>query len=164
MNHCGHEHRRPRGDWERAGNAAEDFARRIVRDAQRFGERIAEHATEFARDVVRDFRRGPSFPTGPIADDVRGVLKEVRGLVAEVIDGVDELIGRVFHDVPPADTWARVVTSREVECAGCHRRIGAGEECHLHRKRDDREFRCLECGVPKTESTTETKTEPPPGA
>lgn len=160
-----HEHRHRRADWERAGSAAEDFAQRIARDAQRFGERIAEHATEFARDVAREFRRGPGFPTGPLADDVRGVLKDVRGLVADVIDGVDELIDRVFHDaLRPADTWARVVTNREVECVACHRKIGAGEECHLNRRRDVREFRCLECGVPKPEPKADPKTEPPAGA
>ena len=158
MNHCGPEHRDRRGDWERAGSAAEDFARRIARDAQRFGERVAEHATEFARDVAREWQRGPSFDARPIADDVRVVLKEVRGLVAEVIDGVDELIGRVFQPEPAAatDTWARVVTNRDVTCAACNRKIGAGEECHLHRMPVGREFRCVECGPPKSE--------PPPSA
>jgi hypothetical protein len=159
MNHCGPDHRQRRGDdWERAGSAAEDFARRIARDAQRFGERVAEHATEFARGVAREWRHGPSFDPRPIADDVRVVLKEVRGLVAEVIDGVDELIGRVFQPEPAATTgtWARVVTNRDVTCVACNRAIGAGEECHLHRMPDGREFRCLECGPPKAE--------PPPSA
>jgi hypothetical protein len=158
MTHCGHEHR-PRRDWDRAGNAAEDFARRIARDAQRFGERIAQHATEFTRDVAREFRHGPTFDTRPFADDIRGALKEVRGLVAEVIDGVDELIGRVFQPEPGStatDTWTRVVTSRDVGCVACNRKIGAGEECHLHRLPEGREFRCVECGPPKTE--------PPPSA
>jgi hypothetical protein len=58
MTHCGDEHRHRRGDWDRAGNAAEDFARRIVRDAQRFGERVAEHASGFAREVTREWRHG----------------------------------------------------------------------------------------------------------
>ena len=157
MNHCGPDHRHRRGDdWERAGNAAEDFARRIARDAQRFGERVAEHATEFARDVAREWRHGAGFDPKPIGEDVRGVLKEVRGLVADVIDGVDELIGRLFQETPAPDsapdTWTRVVTSREVDCVACGRRIGAGEECHLHRRRDGREFRCAECGPPKPET------------
>ena len=157
---CGHEHRhRHDDDWARAGSAAEDFARRIARDAQRFGERVAQHATEFARDVAREWRHGPSFDARPFADDIRGALKEVRGLVAEVIDGVDELIGRVFQPEPgteTTETWTRVVTSREVACVACNRRIGAGEECHLHRLPGSREFRCVECGP--------LKPEPPPSA
>jgi hypothetical protein len=150
MTHCGPEQRHRRTDWDRAGNAAEDFARRIARDAQRFGERVAEHATEFARDVAREWRHGAGFDPKPISEDVRSVLKEVRGLVADVIDGVDELIGRVFQPEAAGgpETWVRVVTSREVACAGCGRRIGAGEECHLHRSPGGRAFRCAECGPP----------------
>ncbi len=158
MNQCGHEHRHRHRDWDRAGGAAEEFARRIARDAQRFGERVAEHATEFARNVAREWRHGPTFDTRPIADEIRGALKEARELVAEVINGVDDLIGRVFQpeSTESDGVWARVVTSREVACVGCGRKIGAGEECHLHRNRDAREFRCAECGPPKTE--------PPPSA
>jgi hypothetical protein len=160
MTHCGHEHRQ-RDDRDRAGSAAEDFARRIARDAQRFGERVAEHATEFARNVTREWQHGPGFDTTPLANDVRGVLKEVRGLVADVIDGVDELIGRVFHGEPEdaEARWARVVTNREITCAACGRGIGAGEECHLLRGRDTRAFRCVQCGPPKP-----AETPPPPGA
>lgn len=158
MTHCGHEHSHRRREWDRAGHAAEDFARRIARDAQRFGERVAEHASGFARELAREWRHGPGYDTAPMAEDAKAVLKEVRGLVADVIDGVDELIGRVFQGGAPesAETWARVVTSREVDCVACGRHIGAGEECHLHRRPDGREFRCAECGPPKAE--------PPPSA
>jgi hypothetical protein len=151
MNNCGHEQRgHRRGD--RAADAAEDFARRIARDATRFGERVAEHATEFARDVAREWRHGAAFDPKPLGDDVRGVLKEVRGLVADVIDGVDELIGRVFQPEPAeSKEWVRVVTSREVDCAGCGRHVGAGEECHLQRTAGGRVFRCTECGPPAAE-------------
>ncbi len=151
MTHCGHEYRHRRTDWDRAGHAAEDFARRIARDAQRFGERVAEHASGFAREVAREWRHGPGYDTKPMAEDVKHVLKEVRGLVGDVIDGVDELIGRLFQDAPAetAETWARVVTSREVDCVACGRHIGAGEDCHLRRRRDGRDFRCAECGPPK---------------
>lgn len=154
--HCGHEHRHDRHDDARDGHAAEDFARRIARDAQRFGERIAEHAAEFARETAREFRHGRSLDPTLVADDVRGVLKDVRGLVTDVIDGVDELLARFFPpepadapaDAPAEDVWARVVTNREVPCVACGRAIGAGEECHLHRRRDGRDFRCAECGPP----------------
>jgi hypothetical protein len=156
MTHCGPEHHYRRRDWDRAGSAAEDFARRIARDAQRFGERVAEHATEFARNVRREWEHGPGFDTTPISKDVRGMLKEVRGLVADVIDGVDDLIGRVFHpEGEEAGRWAKVVTNHEVTCAGCGRAIGAGEECHLLRRRDTRAFRCAQCGPLQS-------SEPPP--
>src|SRR5262245_3267392 len=160
MTYCGGEHRHRRGDWDRTGNAAEEFARRIARDAQRFGERVAEHASGFARELRREWHHGPGFDTGPMAADVQGMLKEVRALVGEVIDGVDELIVRFFQggrgeaaDQP----WTRVVTNREVSCIACGRKIGPGEDCHLHRTAESREFRCTECGPPASEP-------PPAGA
>jgi hypothetical protein len=162
MTYCGDEHRHRRGDWDwdRAGNAAEEFARRIVRDAQRFGERVAEHASGFAREVSREWRHGPGgFDTKPMAADLQRMLREVRGLVGDVIDGVDQLIVRLFQDAKGETTdqpWTRVVTNREVACAACGRKIGPGEECHLRRRADAREFRCVECGPPAAE--------PPPSA
>lgn len=155
MTHCGHEQRRRGDDWD----AAEEFARRVARDAQRFGERVAQHATEFARNVAREWRHGPGFDTTPLATDVRGMLREVRALVSDVIDGVDDLIGRVFQGEgeEPA-RWVRVVTSRAVDCTACGRPIGAGEECHLRRRRDGRDFRCATCGPPPAAD------EPPPSA
>jgi hypothetical protein len=155
MTHCGDEHRH-RSD---AGQAAEEFARRIVRDAQRFGERVAEHASGFARKLEREWHHGPGFDTKPMAADLQGMLREVRGLVGEVVDGVDQLIVRLFQDargVRADEPWTRVVTSREVTCAACGKRIGAGDECHLRRRPDVREFRCVECGPPAAEQ--------PPGA
>jgi hypothetical protein len=148
MTHCSHDHRHGCGPRE-PGDATGEFAQRIARDAQRFGERVAEHASEFARNVAREWRHA-GFGTSRTADDVRGVLKDVRGLVADVIDGVDELLVRLVRP-EPADGWVRVVTSREVDCVGCRRRIGAGSECHLHRTREGREFRCAECGPPSDE-------------
>jgi hypothetical protein len=156
MTYCGPEYRHRDRDRDRAGSAAEDFARRIARDAQRFGERVAEHASEFARDVAREWRHGPGFDPKPIADDVRGVLREVRTLVAEVIEGADELLEKLFARPESPNAWVRVVTSREVDCTGCGRRIGAGEDCLLRRTPAGREFRCAECGPPKAE--------PSPGA
>ena len=161
MTYCGDEHRHRRGDWDRAGTAAEDFARRIVRDAQRFGERVAEHASGFAREVAREWKHGPGgFDTKPMATDLQGMLREVRGLVGDVIDGVDQLIVRLFQDTKGEandQPWTRVVTNREVTCAGCGRKIGPGEDCHLRRRADVREFRCAECGPPAAEP-------PPPNA
>jgi hypothetical protein len=155
--HCGEErwHRR---DRDHRGHAAEEFASRIARDAQRFGERVAEHASHFAREIAREWKHGPGYDTRPMADDVRGMLNEVRGLVTDVIGGVDELIVRLFQqpgDRPRDDapaTWARVVTNREATCGACGKKIGPGEDCHLRRGADVREFRCTDCGAPAAEA------------
>ena len=156
---CGHEHqdRRERSEWDDVGRAAEEFARRIARDASHFGERIAEHASAFARHVAREWREHERAGGDWTGGDVRAVLHEVRTIVTGVIDGVDELIERVFHpDSAPApqpdpasEGWVRVVTSRDATCGGCQRRIEPGEECHLHRTAAGREFRCAQCGPPR---------------
>ena len=165
--HCGEEHwRRHERGRDRSGHAAEEFAGRIARDAQRFGERVAEHASHFAREIAREWKHGPGYDTRPMADDVRGMLNEVRSLVSDVIGGVDELIVRMFQqpnarlgDDEPA-TWTRVVTNREATCGGCGRKIGPGEDCHLRRGTDIREFRCTDCGAP----TADAPPPPPPPA
>ena len=157
--HCGEEHwRRHERGRDRSGHAAEEFAGRIARDAQRFGERVAEHASHFAREIAREWKHGPGYDTRPMADDVRGMLSEVRSLVADVIGGVDELIVRIFqqpgdrpHEEGPA-TWARVVTNREATCGSCGKKIGPGEDCHLRRGTEVREFRCTDCGAPAAET------------
>jgi len=151
--HCGEEHWHRR-DRDRSGHPAEEFAQRIARDAQRFGERVAEHASHFAREIAREWKHGPGFDTKPMAADVRGMLNEVRGLVADVIGGVDDLIVRMFQNTNERtrdegpETWARVVTNREATCGSCGKKIGPGEDCHLRRGADFREFRCTDCGAP----------------
>src|SRR5438046_1828824 len=101
-----------------------DMVEHIVEDSVE----IARRSRGSARELAREWRHGPGYDTAPMAEDAKAVLKEVRGLVADVIDGVDELIGRVFQGGAPetAETWARVVTSREVDCVACGRHIGAG--------------------------------------
>ncbi len=150
MTHCGHDHGRQRSDWHDVGSAAEDFARRVARDASKFGERLAEHASAFAGNISREWRRHQRHGTEWRGDDVRAVLKEVRGILTDVVDGVDELIERFVRpsreSEPPEGAWTRVVTSREVTCGSCARPIGAGEECHLRRREGGREFRCIACG------------------
>src|SRR5215468_2725421 len=115
--------------WESMGRAAEEFARRVARDASRFAERIAEHASEFARDIARDrwrsrrdlrddLRRTAHRMAGA---DARRVFEDIRGVVSEVLDGVDELVARVFdgaaggeRDTGERDTgWVRVVHNRD---------------------------------------------------
>jgi len=161
MNYCGHDHarRERRTEWDDVGHAAEDLARNIARDAQRFAARVASHASDFGRDFAREWRRFErhGLDTTPLGDDVRAVLKEVQTFVTEVVDGVDGLIDRVMrHDPePPTEPWSRIVTTREVTCGGCGRRIGPGEECHLRRRRGGRDFRCATCGPP-----AEQKAEP----
>lgn len=152
MTHCHHDHHDDPRRRDDVGRAAEEFARRVARDASRFGERLAEHAGEFGRTLAREWRWHRRSGTPWSGDDVRVVLREVRGMLSDVVDGVDELVERIFGrerpaDEPPtSDAWVRVVTSREVTCAGCSRSIGAGEECHVRKQADGRAFRCLACG------------------
>ena len=152
MTHCHHDHREPDRDREDIGRAAEEFARRVARDASRFGERMAEHAGEFGRTFAREWRerRRPGTPWS--GEDVRVVLREVRGMLSDLVDGVDEVVERFFgrerrtEETVPPEEWVRVVTSREVTCAGCGRVVGAGEECHVRKGPEGRAFRCLACG------------------
>jgi len=152
MTHCHQDHHDHPREGSDVGRAAEEFARRVARDASRFGERLAEHAGEFGRNLAREWRGHRRAGTPWSGDDVRVVLREVRGMLSDIVDGVDELVERLFvrerptEDAPPAGTWVRVVTSREVTCAGCSRSIGAGEECHVQKAPEGRVFRCLACG------------------
>ena len=154
MTHCHHEHHahHERGERDDVARAAEDFARRVARDASRFGERLAEHAGDFGRTLARGWREHRRSGTAWTGDDVRVVLREVRGMLSDLVDGVDEVVERIFgveratEGPASTDTWVRVVTSREVPCAGCARPIGAGEECHVKKGPDGRAFRCLACG------------------
>ena len=113
-----------------------------------------EHATAFARTISREWRsHRPADAAGRTSgEDLRDVLKDVRTIVTEVIDGVDELIGRVFHGDADdaAGVWLRVVTSRDAACGACGRKIEPGEDCHLRRLPGGREFRCVTCGPPTT--------------
>src|SRR5262245_19827561 len=135
MTHCGFEGRAGRGDRDDVGRAAEEFARRVAHDASRFGERLAEHASIFARNLSREWRWHRRHGLDWSGDDVRAVLKDVRAILTDVVDGVDELIERIFggQPAPGPDVWIRVVTNREITCAGCGRAIAPGEECHLRR-------------------------------
>lgn len=148
-------HRNDESDWESIGRAAEDFARRVARDAGKFAQRMEEHAGEFAHDIARDWRhaqRGYRHACRHVADapEVRRVFEDIRTVVADVLDGVDELIGRVFTQPAAAapDDWTHLVVNRDVVCSGCAQTIAAGEEAHARHTGDGRAFRCRRCGVP----------------
>jgi len=150
----------PRGGrddvWEQVGRAAEDFARRVARDAGRFAERLQEHSSELAGDLSREWRRSRrrhhrhhdrARRCATSSDDVRRVFDDVRGLVADVLDGIDELITTVFQrggDEPAAE-WARVVSNREVDCGACGLMLAVGEEILTRRAATGIEYRCLAC-------------------
>ena len=148
MTSTAHDHHAGGPGWEHIGRVAEHFARRVARDARRFATHIEQHAGEFARDVARDWsaawqdldheRRGPTA-------DVRGMFDDVRKILADVIDGVDELIGGLFAG-SPGGTWTRVVSNRDASCVGCGAAIAAGAEAHVRRALAGTEFRCLACG------------------
>ena len=147
-----------RAGWDDVGRAAEHFARRIARDAGRFAERIEEHAGEFARDVSRDWRRArrhawhgcrQATPAG--APEVRRVFDDIRTVLADVLDGFDELIDQVFPEPERGGTssrpeWVQVVVNRAATCAACQASIAAGDEAYAHRGEQGTEFRCAPCG------------------
>jgi hypothetical protein len=145
--HCGHDHE-PRGGFDDLGRAAERFARRVARDASKFAERLSEHAGEFAHDAARDWRRwSRAADCGPTTGaDARRVFEDIRGVLNDLAEGVDELIERVFRE-PAETTWTRVVANRPATCGACAREVGAGEEIWVRRAAGAREFRCVACGV-----------------
>jgi len=139
--------------WEQMSRAAQDFARRVARDAGKFAERMEEHAGEFARDVSRDwhrvhrdYRRACRHAAAP---DVRQVFEDIRTVLSDVLDGVDELIEQLFRT--PAERtdadWVRVVLNRAATCGNCSREIGAGEEGFVRQGAHGTEFRCVSCGA-----------------
>lgn len=135
--------------WSDIGRAAERFARRVGRDAGKFAERIQEHAGDFAENVSRDWRRTHPSDHPDAAANVRGVFEELRRVLSDIVDGVDELIARAFPE--PADTrWTRLVSNRDASCAGCARAIAAGEEAYGRRTATGIELRCVTCGAPSS--------------
>ena len=145
--------------WEQIGRAAEDFARRVARDATRYAERLQEHSSELAHDVARGRRREhhrgnrhhwrtESCRTAA-SEDVRRVFDDIRGVVADVLDGIDELIERVFPQAESeaAAEWQKVVSNRDVSCAQCGSAVAAGADAYLRRADGGVEYRCAACGA-----------------
>jgi len=136
--HCGEGFR----GWDRFGRSAERFARRVAREAERFASRVEEHVSEFARDTRHAWR-----PAGPgSADQVRRVFEEVRGIIAAVLDGIDELITDVFQK-DADEPWARVVCNHEAHCETCGTTLAAGAEAWVRKRPEGPVFRCLACGT-----------------
>jgi hypothetical protein len=137
-------------DLRGLGRAAEHLARRVARDARRFAARIEEHVGEFAGDVGREWRcgAGPGRRVGrDSAADVRRVFDDIRGVLAAVLEGVDELITDVFSG-GGEEPWTRVVCNRDTACEGCGRTVETGAEGYVRRRAGGRQFRCAECGIP----------------
>ena len=148
-------------DWESIGRAAQDFARRVARDAGKFAERMEEHAGEFARDIKRDWRRAQrgyrhACHRAASAPEVRRVFEDIRTVVADVLDGVDELIGRVFTEPPADDEWVHLVVNRDAVCGACAQTITAGDEAYARRTSEGREFRCRTCGAAAPHASPDT--------
>lgn len=163
-------HREEHVDWNRLGRAAEDFARQVARDAARFAERVEEHARDLARDVGREWRRSERRHRRDRhdgAEEMRRVFADVRTLVDDVLDGVDDIIGRFFHDPgeatheppePPATPappdapgaaemrpWTPVVANRSGVCSACGGDIAVGAESFVRVSAGEPEFRCSAC-------------------
>jgi len=155
MNHADDSPRSDHDGWAHVGRAAEDFARRVARDASRFAERLQEHTSDFASDVSREWRRARHrthrrhrVPGGETAQDVRQVFEDVRGLIADVLTGIDDLIGTVFPP-SPADAervWEKVVSNCDVTCAACARPVAVGDAAYVSRGDAGVEYRCATCG------------------
>jgi hypothetical protein len=139
---CGHD----RGRWDDVGRAAEHFAYRVARDARRFAARLEAHLAGFADEVRHDWRarHRDDRPDGaPLGDDLRRVFEDVRTVLGNVLDGVEEFLGRAG-----TSPWARVVANRDVACKACGKTTMAGAEAWARRTPAGTEFRCLSCGVP----------------
>lgn len=161
--------------WDHIGRAAEHFARRMARDAGRFAERLEGNATDFAREVSREWRRAARRHRwhhhhnhrhhrgcAPGEADVRRTFEDVRGILNDVLDGVDDMIARLFPDRDEPETrrsdaqpmdeesseWRRIVANKEVTCSFCDRTIGAGEEVDMRTTNGARELRCSDCRPP----------------
>jgi len=133
-----------RENWQHLGRAAEHFARRVARDARRFAARMEEHVGDLAGEVRREWRCGPGarwHRGGGSADDMRKVFEEARGVLAAVLEGVDDLITDVFSG-RGEEPWSRIVTNSDATCAGCAKTIAAGSEAFLRRRPGGRELRC----------------------
>jgi len=172
-NESEHGHHGDGEHWDQIGRAAEHFARRMARDAGRFAERLEGNATDFAREVSREWRRASRrhhwhhhrrhhhhHRGGPPGEaDVRRTFEDVRGILRDVLDGVDDLIGRLFPERDEAETrdhdtqtpddkgreWQRIVANKEVTCSLCERTIEAGEEVDVRTPDGARELRCTQC-------------------
>jgi hypothetical protein len=145
-----------RESWEHVGRAAERFARRVARDAHRFARNVEEHVGELAHEMRREWRCGrgatASGTRRPDAD-VRRVFEDVRGVLAAILDGIDELVTDLWSGGAERG-WSRVVCNRDATCGGCARPLAAGAEAWVRRRPGGLEFRCLECGAPKEEPAT----------
>jgi hypothetical protein len=130
--------------WEHFGHAAERFAKRVAEDAKLFAERVEEHVGDFARDMRREWRGTASTDS---ADDIRRIFDDVRGVVRNVLDGVDELMSGLFSK-DAAGEWSKVVLNRDANCAGCARGLSAGAEAWSRHGAGGAEFRCGDCGAP----------------
>jgi hypothetical protein len=137
-------------DWERIGRAAEHFARRVARDARTFAAHLEAHAGELAREVWRDGACGRGHRhhrRERPAPDVRQMFEDVRGVLAGIMDGIDDLLASAFPAAAD-EPWRRVVSNRDAACTGCGAALAAGAEAHARRTAAGTEFRCLACGVP----------------
>jgi hypothetical protein len=151
--HC-HEHRRHRHrEWDDVGRAAERFARRVARDASKFAEHVQEHAAELAEDFTRSWTRARREGGERPDPDLRRVFDDVRGVLHDVVEGLDEFVARTFQggDAAEDERWLRVVSAREAVCDACGRAVAAGDEAWVRRAAGRRETRCTTCGAPEPE-------------
>lgn len=144
-----------KNSWEEIGEAAEEFARRVARDAAKFAERLETHASELARDVSRDWHRGRrhrhhnACHHHSAPSEVREVFEDVRGILGDVLDSVGSFIDRVFPDAGAGATadWTQVVANRAVSCVSCGSSVVVGDNVEARRGSEGMEFRCAACAA-----------------
>jgi len=132
--------REMRAGWEHFGRAAEHLAERVADDARGFARKVEKHVSDFAQELAREQKGGTK---GATADEVRRVFDDMRGVLAAVIEGVDDLITEA---VSGRERWTRMVAKSEATCAACTRPILPGTECFARRHVGTREYRCTTCG------------------
>ena len=90
---------------------------------------------------------------------MRRTFEDVRGILNDVLDGVDDLIGKLFPDRDEPQTradgtqataaesseWQPIVANKEVTCSFCDRTIEAGEEVDVRTPDGARQLRCARC-------------------
>jgi hypothetical protein len=149
---CSDRHDHATGWDHPLGRAAEQFARRVARDTRKFAERIEEHSRDFAGDIARGWRRAErearwSELHDTAGPEVKRIFEDIRAVLTDVIEGVDEFIGQLFPEAPePASTaWVRVIHNRAATCAACNRPIAVGDEGYVRRGDAGMEYRCDAC-------------------
>ncbi|HJQ83896.1 MAG TPA: hypothetical protein VKA21_07470 [Candidatus Binatia bacterium] len=127
--------------WEQVGKVAEQFARRVAKDAGDFAGRVEKHVGQLAHELEREWQREE------VAADVRRVVRDVGSVLGAVVERVDAFVSDLFTP-PTGSQWTRATVDRDVTCQGCRRPVAAGTEAWVRSRGAARLIRCAKCGPP----------------